>query len=101
MFKFVKQKSNESHLAIKWVKLVTLITLVIKILAILDFKQHQCRGDRNKLKQALRKAIIQRRFRTKLHIRVDMPRDSGHGTTNDGYVNRIYLNLIFDNLQHF
>ena len=80
-------------MAINYAKLVTLNFFEITILIsnLLDFKQHQCRGPRNKLKRALRKRQIQRAFRAKLHIRIDMPRDSGHGTTNDGNTARKFF----------
>ena len=50
----------------------------------LDFKKHICKGQENKLKRLFRKRKIQRQMRAALGVHVDMPRDGGHGTSNDG-----------------
>ena len=49
-----------------------------------DFKKHRCSGATNKRKMAIRKKKIQKLFFKKMGLNIDMPRDSGHGTSNDG-----------------
>ena len=50
----------------------------------LGFKKHRCQGAANKQSMLARKKKIQKQFRKKMGLNIDMPRDSGHGTTNDG-----------------
>ena len=56
---------------------------------ILGIKKHRVSGSADKKSVAARKKIIQRQFRRKMGLNIDMPRDSGHGTTNDGCVSNI------------
>ena len=49
-----------------------------------DFMTHRCVGAANKKKMATKKRKIQKAFFRKMGLNIDMPRDSGHGTSNDG-----------------
>ena len=65
----------------------------------LDFKKHACRGANNELKKLLAQRKIQRELKRALGVHVDMPRDGGHGTSNDGSVLNIgkYKNILILN----
>ena len=53
---------------------------------IAGIKKHRVNGKADKLSVAKMKKIIQRKFKRQMGLNIDMPRDSGHGTTNDGWV---------------
>ena len=55
-------------------------------MVILGLKKHRISGSAEKRSVAAKKKAIQKQFRRKMGLNIDMPRDSGHGTTNDGYV---------------
>ena len=54
-------------------------------------KSHRVSGSADKLSVAKMRKKIQRKFKRQMGLNIDMPRDSGHGTTNDGWVKNIIL----------
>ena len=57
----------------------------------MDFKKHRCEGKANKKLQKERKKAIQKAFWNDLNLHIDIPRDSGAGTSNTGYINNSQL----------
>ena len=53
-------------------------------------KKHRVNGKADKLSVAKMKKNIQKKFKRQMGLNIDMPRDSGHGTTNDGWVKIVF-----------
>ena len=52
----------------------------------MDFKRHRCEGKKNKKLKKERKKKIQKEFWAQLRLHIDVPRDSGAGTSNTGFI---------------
>ena len=52
----------------------------------MDFKRHRCEGKQNKKLKKARKKNIQAKFWQRLRLHIDVPRDSGQGTSNTGFI---------------
>ena len=63
----------------------------------MDFKRHRCEGKKNKKLRKKRKKIIQDEFWAQLRLHIDVPRDSGAGNSNTGFINisQIDQEMIF------
>ena len=62
----------------------------------MDFKRHRCEGKKNKKLKKERKKKIQKDFWAQLRLHIDVPRDSGAGTSNTGFVNISQINPRVD-----
>ena len=69
----------------------------------MDFKRHRCEGKKNKKLKKERKKNIQKEFWAQLRLHIDVPRDSGAGTSNTGYMNISQINHghVFRSNHHF